>query len=189
MASRQFFWTWFHETKFGNHFQITAKPYEITTLAWDTENADTLVFADRSGRIEVWRMKDCLLTEWECLSQNEYPSENFIKSFFISGNRKCFVNMDNTDSGQYHEKFTFKPCSNIAQEFGQKSMTGIMLVSHTGLLVCLAIMAQPKTNNGNQSNVISSKVCLDVLRGRVKNVDISFIKVSIIYWVLSTMMF
>lgn len=125
-------------------------------------------------------MKECLLTEWECLSQNEYPSENFIKSFFISGNRKCFVNMDNTDSGQYHEKFTFKPCSSIAQEFGQRSMTGIMLVSHTGLLVCLAIMTQPKTNNngGNNqsSNVISSKVCLDVLRGRVKNVDISFIK-------------
>ena len=94
---------------------VTSKPFEITTLAWDSEKADTLVFADRSGQVEVWRMKDSLLSEWECVGKNNYPSEIFLKAFFICGTRKCFVNMDNTDSHNYHEKFSFRPSSVIAQ--------------------------------------------------------------------------
>ena len=148
---------------------ITAKSFEVTTIAWDNENADTLVFADRSGQVEIWGMKESLLTEWHCIGKSNFPSEAFLKSFFICGIRKCFVNMDNTDSGQYHEKFSFKPNSVIAQEFGQKSMMGILLVSHTGLIVCMAIS---KVTN----SIISAKKCLDVCRGRIKNVDISFIK-------------
>ena len=51
-------------------------------------------------------------------------------------------------------------------------MMGIILVSHTGLLVCLAV----PTLNTSSNTILSTKKSLDVLRGRIKNVDVSFIK-------------
>ena len=49
---------------------------------------------------------------------------------------------------------------------------GVIFVTHTGLLVCMAVPTLSASSNA----ILTTKKSLDVLRGRIKNVDVSFIK-------------
>lgn len=151
---------------------VTYSSHEITTIKWDKSAGNAIVWADISGQIEVWQTKESLISEWQCSFKSNYASESFLQAFFIPTCRKTFINMDNIDASQYHDKFTFRSAPFVAQEFGQRDMFGIILVSHTGLVVCLAIP------NGPDSSSIGSKStsqCLGVSRNRVRTVDITFV--------------
>lgn len=151
---------------------VTSKSHEISTIAWDPENANTIVFSDISGQIEVWQMKQSLISDWQCISKAHFNGETFLKAFFISGMRKTFINMDHTDAGQYHDKFSFRSGSSTGQEFGQRDMLGILLISHTGLAVCMSI----PNHFHDQGQVKTTQRSLDASRGRIRTVDIAFIK-------------
>ena len=151
---------------------VTSTSYEITALKWDVNSGNSLVFADMSGQVEVWQMKEFLLSDWHCIHKSMYKSENFLTVFFIGSARKIYINMDKNDAVQYHEKFDFRPAPSLAQGFGERDMFGIMLVSHSGLVVCLAL----PTCNSNPMEALCAKQCLNVTRNRVRTVDVSFVK-------------
>ena len=149
---------------------VTSTSYEISALKWDVNSGNSLVFADVSGQVEVWQMKEFLLSDWHCIHKSTYKNENFLTIFFIGSARKVYINMDK-DTENYHEKFNFRPAPSLAQGFGERDMFGIILVSHTGLVVCLAIPA-------SDSNILETKhakQCLSVMRNRVRTVDVAFV--------------
>ena len=151
---------------------VTSTSYEISTLKWDMNNGNSLVFADISGQVEVWQMKEFLLSDWHCIHKSVYKSEVFLTVFSIGSGRRTYINMDK-DPGYYHDKFNFRPAPSIAQGFGERDMFGLLLVSHTGLVVCLAI----PTNSSNVLEAKHAKQCLNnVTRNRVRTVDVSFVK-------------
>ena len=43
---------------------VTANDYPITALEWDKDNGNTFVLADSTGQVEIWQMKESLLSEW-----------------------------------------------------------------------------------------------------------------------------
>ena len=150
---------------------VTYTSSEISTLKWDGSGGNSFVLADASGLVEVWQMQESLLSEWTNIFRNTYNSEVFIKAFFIPTSRRTYINMDNMDASQFHDKFAFRSAPPVAQEFGQRDLLGILLVSHTGLVVCLAI--PKKCQGANETKV--AKQCLNVTRSRVRLVDIAFV--------------
>ena len=101
---------------------VTSTSYEITALKWDVNSGNSLVFADMSGQVEVWQMKEFLLSDWHFIHKSMYKSENFLTVFFIGSARKIYINMDKNDAVQYHEKFDFRPAPSLAQGFGERDM-------------------------------------------------------------------
>jgi mediator of RNA polymerase II transcription subunit 16 len=160
---------------------VTARSYEVTSLSWDTDSSSAFVVTDSSGHIEIWQMRESLISEWRCIGKADHSGEVFLKSMFITGGRKTCINMDKLDCDEYHDMFVFRPGSEIGQQFGQREMFGIVLISHTGLAVCLGVQNQAAgsrsaNNSSASSTVISVAKSLDLTRNRIKNVDISFIK-------------
>lgn len=151
---------------------VTQTQHEVSTLKWDGSKGQNLILADKSGQVEVWQTKNNLLSEWECVHKNSFPGEVFLTAFFIPDGRKTYTNVDNMDASQYHEKFVFRPLSAVAQEFAQREMLGILLVSHTGLVLCLAI---PRGSGSQVLEVKTATKCLGVTRNRVRTVDITFV--------------
>ena len=80
--------------------------------------------------------------------------------------------MDNMETGLYQDKFVFRPAPKTAQDFGRRELLGLVMVSHTGLVVCMAI---PRHRH-SQDQVKSVKKSLDVNRSRVRIVDMAFVK-------------
>ena len=150
---------------------VTSSDNAVTTLEWDKDNGNTFVLADSTGQVEIWQMKESLISEWHCVHRNAYKSEIFLKAIFVNAGRRTYINMDNMETGLYQDKFVFRPAPKMAQEFGRRDLLGLVLVSHTGLVVCLAI---PRTTI--QDPVKSVQKSLDVNRGRVRIVDMAFVK-------------
>ena len=117
-------------------------------------------------------MKEALLSEWTCIHKLVYKSEVFMRAIFINSAKRTYINMDNMETGLYHDKFVFRPAPKMAQDFGRRDLLGIVLVSHTGLVVCLAL---PNLID-SQNHVKSVQKSLDVTRGRVRIVDMAFVK-------------
>ena len=157
---------------------VTICAHQVTTLHWDRDTGSAFVLADSIGQVEVWQMKESLISEWQCIHKSMYKSEHFIKATFVNAARRTYINMDNMETGLYHDKFVFRPSPQMAQEFGKRDLYGLILVSHTGLVVCLAVPKQNKhTSPHNTSSAVkSAQKSLDVTRGRVRIVDLAFVK-------------
>ncbi len=153
--------------------RITSKSTDITCIAWDSDFSNTLVIADKSGQIEMWQMREELLTEWRCVGRAEYSDEVFLKAMFLTGNRRTYINMDKQDSKEYHDKFNFHTLHRkTGRQFGEREMMAVVLVSHTGLAVCLA--TTPKCPDGGTTRLASTS--LGNIRERVKKVDMTLTK-------------
>ena len=155
---------------------VTTSAHQVTTLQWDKDIGSTFVMANSIGQVEVWQMKESLLSEWQCIHKSLYKSEHFIKAIFVNAARRTYINMDNMESGQYQDKFVFRPSPKMAQEFGKRDLYGLILVSHTGLVVGLAVSKQKQSTSNNQHEVKSVQRSLDVTRGRIRIVDFAFVK-------------
>ena len=152
---------------------VTSTSYEVSAMKWDANSGNTIVFADQSGQVEVWQMKDSLISEWQNIHKSSYHNEVFLSAFFIGSARRTYVNMDNMDVGQYHDKFNFRSAPLLAQEFGIRDTFGIILVSHTGLVVCLAV---PNKAGDTSNECQTARQCLNVSRQRIRTVDLTFVK-------------
>ena len=67
---------------------VTPSASDVTTLKWDRHSGNSLVFANASGQVEVWQMRENLLSEWHLVHSRHFSSEVFLSAFFVSSSRK-----------------------------------------------------------------------------------------------------
>ena len=172
---------------------ITTRPTEITTLCWDLVTSEEFVLADSEGYIETWHMNNSVITDWSQAAHLQFPSEQFLKAKFIHGGRQIYINLDKQDSIYFKEKFVFRNAPEISQNFIDENIAACLLISSTGLAVLLAYSLdndpslgqdvllgpmnpiQPRSVDGDVA-VLSIAKSLGPIRGRVRQVDISFNK-------------
>ena len=172
---------------------VTSRPTEITALSWDLVTSEEFVIADSEGYIETWHMNNSVITEWSRIAHLQFPSEQFLKAKFLHGGRRIYVNLDKQDSIYFKEKFLLRNAPEISQEFNEENMAACLLISSTGLAVLVAYLLdsdqlpvqdvvptpmhpiQP-TSSGGSVGVLSIAQSLGPIRGRVRQVDISFNK-------------
>ena len=117
---------------------VTSRPTEITALSWDLETSEAFVLADSEGNIETWHMKNSVMTEWNQVVHQQFPSEQFLKARFIHGGRRIYVNLDKQDNIYFREKFLFRNAPEISQDFNEQNIAACLLISSTGLAVVIA---------------------------------------------------
>ena len=105
---------------------------DATCLAWDARGERFLV-ADSGGSLQVWERSG---GEWKRLTTASYPLENFVTGGFFLTSRPVCVNDERRESVFYNEKFS--SCG----IWRRKILPGCVLVSSSGLIVCLAFPSE-----------------------------------------------
>ena len=131
---------------------------EATCLAWDG-GGDRFVVGDSGGGVQVWERREDGGVEWKCTATASFPLETFVACGFFLTSRPVCVSDERRESLFYTEKFA------ASSPWHRSSVPGCVLVSSSGILVCIAFPAE-------LDFMVSSK-SLGLGRRRVEHADVA----------------
>ena len=114
---------------------VCALQGEATCLAWDS-GGERFVVGDSGGQVQVWERREEGGGAWRRLATASYPLETFLAAGFFLNSRPICVNEERQESQLYNEKFS------ASAPWRRPAVPGCVLVSATGLLLCLAFPAE-----------------------------------------------
>ena len=148
---------------------VTRHSEDITSLEWDISGT-RLAIADAFGNLEIWTMKDSLISNWHLSSSFScFVGEKILASaWFHNGLRTIIFTEKKDNVSSYSEKFIHSNFNPSLRQFGGKSTLGCICVSHSGLVWCVAILSDNSIATG--SRIVGQ------LRSKLKLVDICYAK-------------
>ncbi|KAG1693481.1 Mediator of RNA polymerase II transcription subunit 16 [Nymphon striatum] len=123
--------------------KITSHSEEISCLEWDS-GGNKILFADITGTIQIWSMKDYVLNDWTQMTVNYFSGENFLCAAWFHNGKKIGFNSDTKDSLLYMEKFVHTKFSPTLRNFGGPPSEGCVFLSSSGM-VCVVIFSSDST--------------------------------------------
>lgn len=148
--------------------RITTHNEEITSLEWDVSGTKLLI-ADVIGNIQIWSMKDYLLSEWTLSYSHSFSGERILSAIWFHNGIKITINHEKKDlSTLYSEKYTHTKFGASVRQFGGKPTEGCLAISSSGLVCCLLFLSD--------DTIVSGIETLGQFRTKLKVVDICYAK-------------
>lgn len=120
-------------------------------LQWDVVGRYLLI-GDIVGNVQIWTLKDNLLSEWTKLGNARFPGEHIIRATFFHNGRKVSLQTDKKDISNYLEKYPRVKFSPSCRSFGGVPNDGVLVVTATGLVGTFLIPTDSISNIRNNSN-------------------------------------
>ncbi|XP_054161333.1 mediator of RNA polymerase II transcription subunit 16-like [Oppia nitens] len=151
-----------------NPYKVSSHLEEITALEWDISGTKLLI-GDVTGNIELWSMKDYLISEWYLLHVHQFCGERILSSIWFHNGIKIGINYDKKDINvSYLDKYTHTKFAASVRQFGGKPTEGYLAISSSGL-VCASLFLSDGT-------VVSGTEILGHFRSKLKRVDVCYAK-------------
>lgn len=150
-------------------YLLVDSEYEFTIVEWDPSGTKLLV-CDVRGCATIYTSKDYLISDWNPFFQQVFAAETFIASAWYHPGIVSTINVANqslknpSNHLDYSEKVQQSRFGASLRLFGGKSAEGCVLISGTGLVCCLTLIADGSVD------VISES--LGPLRTRIEVADI-----------------
>lgn len=151
-------------------YLLVDSEYEFTIVEWDPSGTKLLV-CDVRGRVTIYTSNDYIISDWKPSAQHVFAAETFISAAWFHPGIVSSINIPNqnlknpSNHLEYSDKVQQESYGATLRLFGSKSAEGCVLISRTGLLCCLTILAEGKVD------VISES--LAPLRTKIEAADIS----------------
>lgn len=150
-------------------YLVVDSEYEFTIVEWDPSGTKLLV-CDINGCATIYTSKDYLISDWKPYFKQVFAAETFISAAWyhlgiISTINVANQNLKNPSNHlEYSDKVQQTKCNASLRLFGGKSAEGCLLVSRTGLVCCLTLIADGSVDVVSES--------LAPIRTRIEVADI-----------------
>ncbi|CAG2170254.1 unnamed protein product [Oppiella nova] len=151
-----------------NPFKVSSHLEEITALEWDISGTKLLI-GDVIGNIELWSMRDYLLSDWYLLDVHHFSGERILSAIWFHNGIKIGINNDKKDQNvSYLDKYTHTKFAASVRQFGGKPTDGYIAISSSGLVCCCLFLSD--------GTVVSGMEILGQFRTKLKRVDVCYAK-------------
>lgn len=150
-------------------YLLVDSEYEFTIVEWDPSGAKLLV-CDIRGCATIYTSKDYLISDWKPYFKQVFAAETFISAAWYHPGLVSTINIANqnlknpSNHLEYSDKVHQNKFGASLRLFGGKSAEGCLLISKTGLICCLTLIADGSVD------VISES--LGPLRTKIEVADI-----------------
>lgn len=145
---------------------MTFREDNITILEWD-DNGTKLLIGDEVGNIEIWSMRDFLISEWMLVYSSGFSGDSIVAGIWFHKGVKLMINYDKKENSVYQDKFQNKIVSPSVVQFGGKHADGYLCITSSGF-----VYAHVFCSDGN----INGFEFLNNNRQMFQKVDISYAK-------------
>lgn len=127
-------------------YLLVDSEYEFTIVEWDPSGTKLLV-CDVRGDATIYTSKDYLISDWKPYFKQVFAAETFISAVWYHSGIISTINVANhnlknpANHLEYSDKIQQTKCNASLRLFGGKSAEGCLLVSRTGLVCCLTLIA------------------------------------------------
>lgn len=127
-------------------YLLVDSEYEFTIVEWDPSGTKLLV-CDIRGCATIYTSKDYLISDWKLYFQQVFAAETFISGAWYHSGIVSTINLANqnlknpSNHLEYTDKVQQIKCNASLRLFGGKSAEGCILISKTGLVCCLTLIA------------------------------------------------
>lgn len=145
--------------------------HDITILEWDPSGSKLLI-CDSRGCATIFTSKDFLISDWKPYFEQKFAAESFIAACWYHPGIVSTINVANqnlkTSSNhlEYTDKIQQSKFAASLRLFGGKAAEGCILISRTGLICCLTLMADGTVDVVSES--------LNLLRMKLHVADVSY---------------
>lgn len=150
-------------------YLLVDSEYEFTIVEWDYSGTKLLI-CDIRGCATIYTSKDYLISDWKPYFKQVFAAETFISAAWYHPGIVSTINVlnQNLKSPSNHLAYNDKVQQNkfgaSLRLFGGKSAEGCILISKTGLICCLTLIADGSVDVVSES--------LGPLRARIEVADI-----------------
>jgi hypothetical protein len=154
-------------------YLLTESQHKFTIVEWDPSGTK-LLLCDSHGCATIYTSKDFLISDWKPYFKHVFAAETFISACWYHPGIISTINVPQsnlkTSSNhlEYSDKIQQNKFSASLRLFGGKAAEGCILVSQTGLVCCLTLMADHTVAVASES--------LNPLRVKLHVADISYDK-------------
>lgn len=127
-------------------FLLVESEYEFTIVEWDPSGTKLLV-CDIHGNATIYTSKDHLISDWKPYFKQVFAAETFISAIWYHPGIVSTINVANqnlknpSNHLEYSDKVQQTRYGASLRLFGGKSAEGCLLVSRTGLVCSLTLIA------------------------------------------------
>ena len=152
-------------------YLIADSEHEFTIVEWDPSGTK-LLLCDVRGNVTIYNSKDYLVNDWKPYVKQSFSAEQFTSacwyhSGIVSTISVANRNLKNSSNHlEYSDKIQQNKFGASVRLFGGKAAEGCLLLSRTGLVCCLTLLA-----DGGVDVVCES---LGPLRSKIAIADISY---------------
>lgn len=148
--------------------RVTERNEDITTIEWDNKGTKLLI-GDENGNIEIWSMRDFLISDWQCVYSHSFSGDCILAGIWFHKGIKLIINHEKKDLNvSYQEKFNYSKIGASVVQFGSMHTDGYLCITSTGL-----VYAHLFCSNGK---VITGYDFLNNSRMKISKIDISYMK-------------
>jgi len=127
-------------------YLLVDSEYEFTILEWDPSGSKLLV-CDVRGCATIYTSKDYLISDWKPYFKQVFAAETFVTAAWYHPGIITTINIANqnlknpSNHLEYSDKIQRTKHGPSLRLFGGKSAEGCILISRTGLVCCLTLIA------------------------------------------------
>lgn len=150
-------------------YLLVDSEYEFTIVEWDSSGTKLLI-CDIRGCATIYTSKDYLISDWKPYFKQVFAAETFISAAWYHSGLVSTINVANLNlkNPSNHQEYSDKVQQNkfgaSLRLFGGKSAEGCILISKTGLICCLTLIADGSVDVASES--------LGPLRARIEVADV-----------------
>lgn len=154
-------------------YLLVESEHEFTLIEWDPSGTKLLV-CDARSCVTIFNSKDYLISDWKAYFKQVFAAESFLTACWYHSGIVSTINVANqnlknsSNHLEYSDKIQQSKFGASLRLFGGKAAEGCLLISRTGLICCLTLMAD--------GTVDVTSASLGPLRNRVEVADISYCK-------------
>lgn len=127
-------------------YLVVDSAYDFTIIEWDPSGTKLLI-CDVRGSATIYTSKDYLVSDWKLYFQQVFAAETFLSATWYHLGLITSINVANQDLKtasnhlEYSDKIQQNKFGTSLRLFGGKPAEGCVLVSRTGLICCLTLLA------------------------------------------------
>ncbi|KAH9423325.1 Mediator of RNA polymerase II transcription subunit 16 [Dermatophagoides pteronyssinus] len=151
-------------------YRVKDHDENITVLEWDNKGGKLLI-GDDMGNIEIWSMRDFLLSDWQRLDHHSccFAGDRIIAGIWFHSGQKIMVDYDKKDLDvQYQEKFNYDRLQASVVQFGNKHTDGYLCITGTGFVYAHLF--------GSNGKIHQEYTILNNSRANIEQIDIAYMK-------------
>lgn len=151
-------------------YLIAESDYDITVLEWDP-TSKKLLACTTAGTVTIFTSVDYLISDWKPHYIKKFPGEVFLNGLWYHHGISTCINLEkvsNLNDGNYGDKFQQTNFGASVKLFGSKAAEGCILLTQTGLVCCITLLAD--------GSILMDTDCLDGSRSKIEVADIAYRK-------------
>lgn len=154
-------------------YLVVDSEHQFSIIEWDPSGTKLLV-CDVRGGVIIYNSKDFLVSDWKPYFKQTFAAEQFVSGCWYHSGIMSTINVANqnlknpSNHLEYTDKIQQSKFGASLRLFGGKAAEGCILISRTGLICCLTLMADGTVD------VECESLC--PLRTKIEVADISHCK-------------